>query len=183
MREPFASGDDRPAGPTVARMETSGPYRDAYALARHWVSEVESGILHDFADVDEGFDCLYDGELARQDPAKAIDVVLAVLDEVRGRGLPPARYYSDIAADLLETTLSEWPRAVIERVERLARERADFASVLGGVWRSDIPDDIWKRICAVALPLPEPAPPRALNAPRRKRFTGSHRVGRALRRR
>ncbi len=93
MKGPFAS-DDEPAGPTVARMETSGPYRDAYALARHWVSEVESGILPDFADVDEGFDCLYDGELVRQDPAKAIDVVGAVLDEVRRRGLPPARYYS-----------------------------------------------------------------------------------------
>lgn len=155
--------------------------RNARDLARHWVGEVEEGILHDFGD-DEELNSLYDGQLAKDDPQRALDVALAVLDEVERRGLPPARYYSDLAADLLETTISERPEETIERVEQLARERKDFASLLGGVWRSSIPESVWQRIGAVALPLPGLEPRPHGGDGRRKRFTGSHRAPRTLRR-
>ena len=114
---------------------------DVGALARHLVATTETGVLHDFGDDDE-LNSLYDGQLATHDPERALDVVLAAMDEVRQRGLPPARYYSDLAADLVETALSESPWEIIGRIEQLARERADFASLLGGVWRSSMPKEV-----------------------------------------
>ena len=155
---------------------------DVGALARHLVATTETGVLHDFGDDDE-LNSLYDGQLATHDPERALDVVLAAMDEVRQRRLPPARYYSDLAADLVETALSESPWEIIGRIEQLARERADFASLLGGVWRSSMPKEVWERLCAVALPLPESEPRSTRREPRRKRFRGSHRVPRTFRRR
>ena len=54
-----------------------------------------------------------------------------------------------IAAGPLEDLLVEHGSNFIDRVETLAKSRPRFAQLLGGVWKSDIPDAIWQRIVAV----------------------------------
>jgi hypothetical protein len=56
---------------------------------------------------------------------------------------------SNLAAGPLEDLLSAHGPAYIERIEAEARSNPLFASLLGGVWQSDIRDDIWARVQAV----------------------------------
>ena len=56
-----------------------------------------------------------------------------------------------LAAGPLEDLISEFGADYIERIETLARRDPKFNFLLGGVWRSDTRDDVWKRIEAVRL--------------------------------
>lgn len=51
-----------------------------------------------------------------------------------------------LAAGPLETLLAYHGEAFIERVEREALKNPRFNHLLGGVWRNDIPADIWQRV-------------------------------------
>jgi hypothetical protein len=51
-----------------------------------------------------------------------------------------------LAAGHLETLLCDAGVEVIEEVERLAREDDEFRKCLRGVWKSDIPDEIYARV-------------------------------------
>ena len=56
-----------------------------------------------------------------------------------------------LAAGPLEDLISEFGADYIERIETLARCDPKFNFLLGGIWRSDTRDDVWKRIEAVRL--------------------------------
>ena len=51
-----------------------------------------------------------------------------------------------LAAGPLEDYLSSWAEKNIDVVEKEAKSNPAFSNLLGGVWQSSIPDDIWCRI-------------------------------------
>ena len=54
-----------------------------------------------------------------------------------------------LAAGPLEDLLCLHGQAFIERVESLATSNPKFAHVLGGVWESQIPAEVWARVVQV----------------------------------
>lgn len=82
--------------------------------------------------------------LCREEPDTAWDAILTVLARN-----PDARVVGNLAAGPMEDLLVHNGPAVIERVEERARSDVAVAALLGGVWKNDIDDDIWKRIEAV----------------------------------
>jgi hypothetical protein len=54
-----------------------------------------------------------------------------------------------LAAGQLEDLLSSHGPAFIERVETEARTDPRFATLLGGVWKSKMTDDVWTRVVAI----------------------------------
>jgi len=54
-----------------------------------------------------------------------------------------------LSAGPIEDLLSKFGERYIARVEDKARKDPAVAKVLGGVWQSDMPDEIWIRLQAV----------------------------------
>jgi hypothetical protein len=59
---------------------------------------------------------------------------------------------ANIAAGLLEDLLNNHGKIFIERVENATHSDPIFKKMLGAVWQSNISEDIWERIRAVAGP-------------------------------
>lgn len=57
-----------------------------------------------------------------------------------------------LAGGPLETLLAWHGAAFIEREEQEARRNAAFKALLGGVWRQDMPQEIWDRVLKVRGP-------------------------------
>lgn len=51
-----------------------------------------------------------------------------------------------LAAGPVESLLSYHCPQFIDRIEAEAQRSPAFAHVLGGVWRQDMPDEIWRRV-------------------------------------
>ena len=100
------------------RYDVNAPERDKY----RWVSDFRFGVV-------------------QRDPEKAIDFILAILDE----GLNMEQK-SILAAGPLEEVLAWHSAKVIEKVETLARQHPEFANLLGGVWQNDMSDEVWRRV-------------------------------------
>ena len=62
------------------------------------------------------------------------------------------RMLAIVAAGPVEDLLAHHGAAFIERIEKLAGREPIFRKMLGGVWRSKISEDVWKRLKAVAGP-------------------------------
>lgn len=58
------------------------------------------------------------------------------------------RVIAILAAGPLEDLLSKHGLTYIDCVEQLAEEDEEFNWLLGGVWRSSMPDEIWGRVQA-----------------------------------
>ena len=56
---------------------------------------------------------------------------------------------ANLAAGPLETLISRHGAELINLIEAEARENKKFHNLLGGVWRNDIPEDIWVRIDSI----------------------------------
>jgi uncharacterized protein DUF6869 len=83
-------------------------------------------------------------ELSRTDPTAALDVIL----EIQRRS-PPARVLANLAAGPLEDLLVYKGPEVIDQIETLAEVEPAFRSLLAGVWRNRIREDIWNRVQAL----------------------------------
>lgn len=83
-------------------------------------------------------------DLCLESPQEAWSAVLAVLAVLARK--PDARVLTNLAAGPMEDLLVHHGPAVIEQVEERAETDAAFAALLGGVWKNDIDDDIWKRV-------------------------------------
>lgn len=70
--------------------------------------------------------------------------ILSVLAKDRSR-----QVMEQLSAGPLENLIADHGEEVVERVEAEARRNPAFASLLGGVWQSDAPPHIWKRVQAV----------------------------------
>ena len=82
--------------------------------------------------------------ITREHPEHAWQGILAALQEPKAE-----KSLGILAAGPIEDLLSNHGHAFIDRVEAEARANAKFAAVLGGVWRSQMPEDIWCRVQAV----------------------------------
>ena len=51
-----------------------------------------------------------------------------------------------LSAGPLEDLLAQHGPLVVDRIEKQARLSPEFASLLGGVWKSSITDEVWERV-------------------------------------
>jgi hypothetical protein len=56
---------------------------------------------------------------------------------------------SYLAAGPVESLLADYGAQFIDRIEMEARRSPAFAHILGGVWQSHIPPELWKRVEAL----------------------------------
>ncbi|HEX3466556.1 MAG TPA: hypothetical protein VHT05_00480 [Candidatus Elarobacter sp.] len=78
-----------------------------------------------------------------EQPEELWKFILAVLErDERGKLLPV------LSAGDLENILVLHGPAFIDRVEAQAKTDPRFATLLGGVWKRDMRDDIWERVAA-----------------------------------
>jgi ABC-type nitrate/sulfonate/bicarbonate transport system substrate-binding protein len=82
-------------------------------------------------------------DLALEHPEELWDFILEVLKRD-----PPDEVIEVLAAGPLEDYIAKLGDSVIERVEQQAASDPKFRSLLGGVWRNNISDDVWRRVQA-----------------------------------
>ena len=83
-------------------------------------------------------------QLVRDDPEAAWFLILEVL-----RKNCSTRILEVLSAGPLEDLLAQHGERMIAAVEREAKSNALFASLLGGVWRNAISEEVWSRVQAV----------------------------------
>jgi hypothetical protein len=107
----------------------------------HWTIRFSSG------EDDDTFFWAYQcaSELCMDSADLGFEFVLAVLKKGISADQIPV-----LAAGPLEEVLSYHGAAVIDRVEEEARRSSDFCHLLGGVWKNQMPDEIWQRVLKVA---------------------------------
>jgi hypothetical protein len=110
---------------------------DLNELVDGWIARFATPEAEKDARLDWVWVCTED--LCRQDPQLGLDFVLKVL---KRHPAPDPK----LAAGPLEDLLADSGPAIIERVEAEARRDAKFCHLLGGVWRSHMPDEIWDRV-------------------------------------
>ena len=79
--------------------------------------------------------------IIENEPEKGWKAILAALSDNRLQ-----QSLGVIAAGPLEDLLSLHGELFIERVEKEAKKNPAFAHLLGGVWQSNMSDDVWERI-------------------------------------
>ena len=115
-------------------------------LVDEWLSWAEWSAEHRGSDKENPYAVAFDEFycIVKDDPDRAWEAILAVIAEPRANSC-----VGILAAGPVEDLLSHHGARFIERVEVAARSNPNFASMLGGVWRSDMPEEIWARIQAV----------------------------------
>jgi uncharacterized protein DUF6869 len=83
-------------------------------------------------------------ELSRTEPSAVLGLIQAIQ-----RRNPSDRVLANLAAGPLEDLLVYKGPEVIDQLETLARSDAAFRSLLAGVWRNRIREDVWKRVQAL----------------------------------
>lgn len=74
-----------------------------------------------------------------------------IIDAIRN-STDDLQVLAHLAASHLEDLLSEHGEKFIHRFELQAQRDTDFRHMLGGVWQSNISDEVWERVKAIALP-------------------------------
>jgi hypothetical protein len=108
----------------------------------HKHNAAPDGPVADDAEHEWVFDEVMD--LTCERPHELLDFVLETLALE-----PPTETLEMLAAGPLEDYLATHGDEVIEDVEKLAKSNPKFASLLGGVWKNSMSDDVWKRVQAV----------------------------------
>jgi hypothetical protein len=80
-------------------------------------------------------------ELHEENPDDVLEFILEVLSRN-----PPTDTLSVLAAGPLEDYIRIGAESVILRVEQQAAKDKRFRMLLGGVWRNNMSDDVWRRI-------------------------------------
>jgi len=119
-------------------METSDKIADAWIKLYHLPEESEERESNFWA-----FERL--GDLCRDDPESAWRVIEEILQKDSSDVI-----LSNLGAGPLEELLVAHSKRFIDRIESRAGQDAKFRKLLGAVWQSEIPADVWKRIKAVA---------------------------------
>jgi hypothetical protein len=87
--------------------------------------------------------CEKEWDLVREDPESAWRLILEVLK------LDQSNHIMEVlSAGPLEDLLAQHGLHFIERVEREAKNNPGFATLLGGVWKNTMSDDVWARVQA-----------------------------------
>jgi hypothetical protein len=82
-------------------------------------------------------------DLSFEDPEVLWEFILEVLQRD-----PPTEVVEVLAAGPLEDYLAKYGEKVIDRVEARAKSDPNFRSLLGGVWRNSMSDEVWARVQA-----------------------------------
>jgi hypothetical protein len=82
-------------------------------------------------------------DLVRDEPERAWRIILALSEQS-----PDDQFESILAAGPIENLLSKHGPAFIERIEQHASTNQKFNHILGGVWKSDMINDVWNRVQA-----------------------------------
>lgn len=82
-------------------------------------------------------------EMCLSDPGPAWHAILKAVEIDSGPKILGA-----LSAGPLEDLLVANGHAVIEAIEDSARVNPQIAALLGGVWKSDIEEDVWRRVVA-----------------------------------
>lgn len=82
--------------------------------------------------------------VVRNKPELAWQAIIAALHDPRF-----GVHLGLLAAGPLEDLLSAHGQSFIDRVETQARSNPEFASMLGGVWRHQMTEEVWGRVQAV----------------------------------
>lgn len=109
----------------------------AECWARGWSSDPAEKKQYDWA-------CMEPVDDAREDPERAWSFILLALKTPRCE-----QHLGVLAAGPLEDLLSHHGAEFIGRVEVEAKADPKFAHVLGGVWQSQMTDEVWRRVQAV----------------------------------
>lgn len=80
-------------------------------------------------------------DLVREDPDQAWQLILKILQQDSSNEILEV-----LSAGPLEDLLAKHGERVIEKVESEARSNPSFATLLGGVWKNSMTDDIWSRV-------------------------------------
>ena len=88
----------------------------------------------------------YEYEVVYENPDKALDLVLEILKQPISN-----RTKEVLAAGPLEQVLAVHGSKIILRVEKLARNNAIFANLLGGVWQNSMSEEVWERVQSVCV--------------------------------
>jgi len=87
-------------------------------------------------------------ELASKNPQECLQVVVTILNETHDDNF----ILANLAAGPLEDLLVAHGAELIDTIESLSSHNTNFQKLLGGVWKNDIPDEIWAHVKAVAGP-------------------------------
>lgn len=72
-----------------------------------------------------------------------------VLNALKNTRADPSHHvFQNLAAGPLEEPLSRHGAELIEQVEVEARRSSEFNLLLGGVWKGDMSEEIWRRVSA-----------------------------------
>jgi hypothetical protein len=102
--------------------------------ARGWSPDPAEKAEYDWA-------CMEPVDDARDNPERAWQCIIYALNSPEC-----AEHFGVLAAGPLEDLLSYHGPAFIDRVEALVHQNPKFASLLGGVWQSQMNDEIWHRV-------------------------------------
>jgi hypothetical protein len=112
----------------------------ADAWVRHWQAPKGSEELSEtFWAIEEEHDLFFDGK-----SEELWQLILKIHERDHSIAVQQV-----LSAGPIEDLLSKFGEQYIERVEDKARKDPMFAKVLGGVWQSNMPDEIWARLQAV----------------------------------
>lgn len=82
--------------------------------------------------------------MVRNSPDDAFQLICMVLDVDQSD-----QVMESLASGPLEDLCAKHGAKLIQKIEATATASPTFATLLGGIWKDDIPADIWKRICAI----------------------------------
>ncbi len=80
-------------------------------------------------------------DLMEGGPQEALQMIVMILE----RDLSKKRFEM-LAAGPLEDLLKSSGEVVIDQIEKEATQNPKFATLLGGVWKSEIKDEVWNRV-------------------------------------
>lgn len=83
--------------------------------------------------------------LAENEPDLALDMILELLARARSD-----QALGQLTAGPLERLIWKNGRAVIDRVEAVATTTPRLAELLKGIYRIDVPQDVWERIVKIS---------------------------------
>ena len=82
-------------------------------------------------------------DLAVDNPEQLWEIILEILKRD-----PPTEVIEVLAAGPLEDYIAQLGERVIDKVESQAAVDPKFRSLLGGVWRNSMSEEVWKRVQA-----------------------------------
>lgn len=83
--------------------------------------------------------------MAEEDPAEALAIIVELMKRATSENA-----IGQLTAGPLERLVSANGRAVIDSLEATAERQPRLRRMLAGIYRIDVPDDVWRRIVSIS---------------------------------